>query len=292
LALQGIGNNVSLLEAAKTIAEELEDEHRIPVSFLIAGNRHHAAAQIASQVLSKSHDKDIPGLDKWLLRPFPGVPIMIVILLSLLCAVFFIGTFTEELIVEAFDTWILYPLAEACLDPFVYELLFSVIIAIQAGLGIAFPFIFTFYLLMSLVEDTGYMSRIAFLADRIMHRFGLHGQAIIPMVLGLGCNVPAIMSIRQIGTKRERHIAAFLITMVPCSARTVIIAGIVATFIGLFAALSIYLIIFFLILLSGLILSKIIPGTQLGWFLKYHRCGSLPYPWSLHGHGSISENFF
>ena len=268
LALQGIGNNVSLLEAAKTIAEKLEDEHRIPVSFLIAGNRHHAAAQIASQVLSKSHDKDIPGLDKWLLRPFPGVPIMIVILLSLLCAVFFIGTFTEELIVEAFDTWILYPLAEACLDPFVYELLFSVIIAIQAGLGIAFPFIFTFYLLMSLVEDTGYMSRIAFLADRIMHRFGLHGQAIIPMVLGLGCNVPAIMSIRQIGTKRERHIAAFLITMVPCSARTVIIAGIVATFIGLFAALSIYLIIFFLILLSGLILSKIIPGTQLGMVLE------------------------
>lgn len=160
------------------------------------------------------------------------------------------------------------PLADTSLDPLVYELIFSFVIAIQAGLGIAFPFVFTFYLLMSVVEDTGYMSRIAFLADRIMHRFGLHGQAIIPMVLGLGCNVPAIMAIRQIGTKRERHIAAFLITMVPCSARTVIIAGIVSVFVGLYAALSIYLIIFSLILLSGLFLSKITPGTQLGMVLE------------------------
>ena len=152
--------------------------------------------------------------------------------------------------------------------PLVYEILFSFIIAIQAGLGIAFPFVFTFYLLMSVVEDTGYMSRIAFLADRIMHRFGLHGQAIIPMVLGLGCNVPAIMAIRQIGTKRERHIAAFLITMVPCSARTVIIAGIVSVFIGIYAAISIYLIILALILLTGLVLSKVTPGTQLGMVLE------------------------
>ena len=69
--------------------------------------------------------------------------------------------------------------------------------------------------LMSVVEDTGY-EQDCISADRIMHRFGLHGQAIIPMVLG-GCNVPAIMAIRQIGTKRERHIG-LLITMVPCSA--------------------------------------------------------------------------
>jgi ferrous iron transport protein B len=88
------------------------------------------------------------------------------------------------------------------------------------------------------------------------------------MILGLGCNVPAIMAIRQIGTKRERHIAAFLITMVPCSARTVIIAGIVSVFVGLFAALSIYLIIFILILLSGLLLSRFTPGTQMGMVLE------------------------
>jgi len=268
LALQGIGTDPSLLEAARTIAGELEEEHRMPVSSLLAGNRHHAASEIHHHVVSKAPGKEMRGLDSWLLTPFPGVLIMAGILLSMLLAVFFIGSFFEELIVEACDIWVLGPLAGASLDPLVYELIFSFVIAIQAGLGIAFPFVFTFYLLMSVVEDTGYMSRIAFLADRIMHRFGLHGQAIIPMVLGLGCNVPAIMAIRQIGTKRERHIAAFLITMVPCSARTVIIAGIVSVFVGLYAALSIYLIIFSLILLSGLFLSKITPGTQLGMVLE------------------------
>jgi ferrous iron transport protein B len=268
LALQGIGTDPSLLEAARTIAGELEEEHRMPVSSLLAGNRHHAASEIHHHVVSKAPGKEMRGLDSWLLTPFPGVLIMAGILLSMLLAVFFIGSFFEELIVEVCDIWVLGPLAGASLDPLVYELIFSFVIAIQAGLGIAFPFVFTFYLLMSVVEDTGYMSRIAFLADRIMHRFGLHGQAIIPMVLGLGCNVPAIMAIRQIGTKRERHIAAFLITMVPCSARTVIIAGIVSVFVGLYAALSIYLIIFSLILLSGLFLSKITPGTQLGMVLE------------------------
>ena len=268
LALQGIGTDATLLEAAKTISGEMDEEHRMPVSSILAGNRHHAASEIKQRIVTKTPGKETFGLDNWLLKPFPGIPLMVGILLSMLLAVFFIGSFFEELIVEAFEIWVLAPLAAASLDPLVYEILFSFIIAIQAGLGIAFPFVFTFYLLMSVVEDTGYMSRIAFLADRIMHRFGLHGQAIIPMVLGLGCNVPAIMAIRQIGTKRERHIAAFLITMVPCSARTVIIAGIVAVFIGLYAAISIYLIILALILLTGLILSKVTPGTQLGMVLE------------------------
>ncbi|MDD3573846.1 ferrous iron transport protein B [Methanospirillum sp.] len=268
LALQGIGTDPSLLEAAKTISSEMDEEHRMPVSMLLAGNRHHAASEIKQKIVTKTPVKEMFGLDNWLLKPFPGIPIMVLTLLTMLLAVFFIGSFFEELIVEAFEIWVLAPLAAASLDPLVYELLFSFIIAIQAGLGIAFPFVFTFYLLMSVIEDTGYMSRIAFLADRIMHKFGLHGQAIIPMVLGLGCNVPAIMAIRQIGTKRERHIAAFLITMVPCSARTVIIAGIVSVFVGLYAALSIYLVILVLILLTGFILSRFTPGNQLGMVLE------------------------
>ena len=94
----------------------------------------------------------------------------------------------------------------------------------EAGLGIAFPYVFVFYILISVLEDTGYMTRAAFLADRAMHNIGMHGQAPIPMVLGFGCNVPAIMAIRQF-SEREKIIASFLITMVPCSARTVIIAG-------------------------------------------------------------------
>lgn len=268
LALQGTGTDASLLEAAETIRVEIEEEHQMPVSQIIAGNRHHAAATIFREVVSPVQARGMHGPDTWLLRPFPGVPVMVTILLSMLLTVFFFGSYCEELIVAACNQWIILPLQAASLDPLLYQVLFSIVIAIQAGIGIAFPFIFTFYILISIVEDTGYMSRIAFLADRIMHRFGLHGQAIIPMVLGLGCNVPAIMAIRQIGTRRERQIAAFLITMVPCSARTVIIAGIVAVFVGIFAALSIYLVILVILLLTGLLLSRFVPGIQLGMVLE------------------------
>jgi ferrous iron transport protein B len=112
------------------------------------------------------------------------------------------------------------------------------------------------------------MTRAAFLADRAMHRLGLHGEALIPMVIGFGCTVPAIMSIRILKTRREKTIAAFLITMIPCSARTVVIAGIVAAFIGLFWAFTIYLIIFVLIIVTALLLSRITPGEQFGMIVE------------------------
>jgi ferrous iron transport protein B len=101
-----------------------------------------------------------------------------------------------------------------------------------------------------------------------MHRLGMHGQAVIPIVLGFGCNVPAVMSIRLLRTRRERFIASFLVTMVPCSARTVVIAGVLAAFVGLPAAFSIYLIIFVLLVLTGFFLSRIAPGEQFGMIME------------------------
>jgi ferrous iron transport protein B len=268
LSLQGIGTDPVLMEAAATIVPEIVNEHRMSVHQLIAANRHHAASRISAAVLTRN----TPGLfsdpDQYLTKALPGIPIMLIFLASMLTTVFVIGSYLEEIIVGIFEFLIVSPIRGAGLDPLISEVLLSLAIAIQAGLGVAFPYVFTFYLLISLVEDSGYMTRIAFLADRVMHRFGLHGQAIIPMVLGLGCNVPAIMGIRQLGTKRERTIAAVLITMVPCSARTVIIAGIVAAFIGVAAALSLYLIVFLLIIATGVILSRITPGTPLGMVLE------------------------
>jgi ferrous iron transport protein B len=268
LALQGIGSDPVLMDAANTLIPEIIDEHRMSAHQLIAANRHHAASRIAEEVIRVEKVRPKKDPDRYLTRAFPGVPIMVLILTSMLSLVFFIGSLLEEMVVEAFEFGLIHPIQAAGFDPLIYQILFSLAIAIQAGIGIAFPFVFTFYLLISMVEDSGYMTRIAFLADRMMHRFGLHGQAIIPMVLGLGCNVPAIMGIRQLGTRRERTIAAFLITMVPCSARTVIIAGIVAAFVGILAALSLYLIVFILILITGVILARITPGNQMGMVLE------------------------
>ncbi len=268
LALEEIETNDELRDAADTIIQEIENEHRMSVHQIIAANRHHAAKNLANSVIEQTEVRERAGFDRFLTRIFPGIPILILIITGMLFSVFILGTWMEEQIVILFDNFFIDPLLISDLDPFLKELLFSVLIAIEAGIGIAFPFVLTFYLLMSYIEDTGYMTRAAFLADRTMHHFGLHGQAIIPMVLGFGCNVPAIMGIRNLTSKRERIIASFLITMVPCSARTVIIAGIVATFIGIAYAFSIYAIILVLLIITGYVFSRIIPGQQLGMVLE------------------------
>ena len=188
--------------------------------------------------------------------------------MGILLTVFLIGSWLEEAIVSLIDTFLLQPFLAAGFPPLAEQLGVSIILAIQAGLGIAFPFILTFYLFIAVLEDSGYLTRAAFLADRTLHRVGMHGQGIIPLVLGFGCNVPAIMSIRLLRTKRERLIASFLITLIPCSARTVIIAGLVAAFVGLWAAMSVYLLVFVIILITGLVLSRVTPGEQYGMILE------------------------
>ncbi|MFA4825494.1 MAG: ferrous iron transport protein B [Methanoregula sp.] len=268
LALQGSGNDPVLLDAAGAIAQEIGMRHRMSVGQIIATNRHNFARDIATAAVHTSAQKKPYDLDSLLTRTIPGIPILCTILFLLLLSVFLIGSWMEGIIVAAFTTSIITPFTALALPPLWNQIGFSLLVALQAGFGIAFPFVFTFYIGLSLLEDTGYMTRAAFLADRAMHRIGLHGEAIIPMVIGFGCTVPAIMSLRLLKTRREQTIAAFLVTMIPCSARTVVIAGIVAAFVGIIWAFSIYLIVFVLLILTAVVLSRITPGEQFGMIVE------------------------
>ena len=266
-ALQGIGDDPELLETAGAVGEEIGRRHRMSAGQIIATNRHNHARTIADETTSPAGGMGA-GIDRLLTRTVPGVPILVGVLLGMLLVVFLVGGVLEGYIVQAFQVLLLDPLAALDLPPLVDVVLRSVVLALQAGLGIAFPYIFTFFILLAILEDSGYMSRAAFLADRAMHRMGIHGEAIVPLILGFGCNVPAIMGTRLLATRRERIIAAFMITMVPCSARTVVISGIVASFVSLAAAFSIYFVVLGLIVLTGLVLSRVAPGPQLGMVLE------------------------
>jgi len=134
--------------------------------------------------------------------------------------------------------------------------------------GMVLPYVVSFYLILSLLEDIGYLPRLAILLDNLLHRLGLHGYAIIPMLLGFGCNVPGILSTRVLESKRERFIAATLISIgVPCVPLQAMIFGLLGKFGGFYVA-GVYLVLFSLILIIGLILNRAIKGFSPEFLLE------------------------
>jgi len=127
-------------------------------------------------------------------------------------------------------------------------------------LGAVLPYIVSFYLALGILEDVGYLPRLAILMDTIMHRLGLHGYAIIPTILGFGCNVPGIMATRILESRRERFIAATLISIgIPCAALQAMIIGLVGQHGGQYVAM-VYGSLFVSWLIIGLILNHAVKG--------------------------------
>ncbi|MFC1933577.1 FeoB small GTPase domain-containing protein [Chloroflexota bacterium] len=127
-------------------------------------------------------------------------------------------------------------------------------------IAMVLPYIVSFYLVLGLLEDTGYLPRLAVLMDTIMHRLGLHGYAIIPSMLGLGCNVPAILATRILESKRERFIAATLISIaIPCAALQAMIFGLVGQHGGQYVAI-VYGTLFIVWVTLGIILNRLTRG--------------------------------
>ena len=122
------------------------------------------------------------------------------------------------------------------------------------------PYIISFYLVLGLLEDTGYLPRLAVLMDTVMHRLGLHGYAIIPTLLGFGCNVPAVLATRILESKRERFIAATLVSIaVPCAALQAMIFGLVGQHGGQYVAI-VYGTLFVVWIILGIILNHVVKG--------------------------------
>jgi ferrous iron transport protein B len=134
--------------------------------------------------------------------------------------------------------------------------------------GMVLPYVISFYFILSLLEDIGYLPRLAILLDNVLHRLGLHGYAIIPVLLGFGCNVPGILSTRVLESKRERFIASTIISIgVPCVPLQAMIFGLLGAFGGYYVG-GIYLVLFCLILMLGLILNRIMPGYSPEFLLE------------------------
>ena len=142
-----------------------------------------------------------------------------------------------------------------------------------AGVTLIIPYVLPFYLILAFIEDSGYLTRISVMLDRGMHKLGLHGKAVIPLILGYGCNVPAVYSCRIMETPKQKTLLAFLVTLVPCTARTVVILGLVAAFVNIWWALGLYVFDIILIIVVGRIAFKVMPGESVGLIMEmadYH----------------------
>ncbi len=134
--------------------------------------------------------------------------------------------------------------------------------------GMVLPYVIAFYFILSLLEDIGYLPRLAILLDNLMHTLGLHGFAVIPILLGFGCNVPGILATRVLESKRERFIASTLISIgVPCVPLQAMIFGLLGKYGGFYVA-GVYLVLFSLVLILGVIMNKTVSGYSPEFLLE------------------------
>ena len=134
--------------------------------------------------------------------------------------------------------------------------------------GMVLPYIVAFYIILSILEDSGYLPRLATLTDNIFHKLGMHGHGIVPVFLGLGCNVPGALAARNLDTRKQRFISATLMVIsVPCMAQTAMIFGVLGQF-GVRYIFLVFFILMVIYIMTGLILNRLVKGESPEIFLE------------------------
>jgi ferrous iron transport protein B len=265
--------DVKILEEITSAQKSLEESHGRPSDVVISSERHALAINIFDEVttVGKPRITFRDKLDKVLMHQYLGYVFLALILYLFFNIVFSLGAVIESPIINFFEKSVI-PAARMRLGTGLAQYLFiGVIQGFAGGIGIVLPYLIPFLIGLAVMEDAGYLPRIAFLMDTFLHRMGLHGKSILPLILGYGCNVPAVMGTRILESDRDRYITAVLATMVPCAARTTIILGLVAFFISPAAALGIYILNIVVIALSGTFLARSMPEITPGLILEVPR---------------------
>lgn len=273
-AVGRIAAGEDVLKEVAVAASVLRVARMEPAATTIARERHGLAGVIADDVVTvRPERRGRRTLRALAVSPVTGVPILLLMLAGVFGFLFFAGermstafsAFWEALVSPAITGAVQ---AVAGTGAVARTLLWGLDAGAEASLAIGIPYILTFYFLLALLEDSGYLNSVAFLADRTMHRFGLHGRAVVPLVAAAGCNVPAILATRSLASDRERVIASTLITMVPCSARTAVVLGAVSHYIGAGPALGVFCVVGLVNVGTGLALDRILPGHSSGLVME------------------------
>ena len=263
-----VASSESVIKASEALAAEISAIHNELSFAVIASERYGLASKIANEVQRQTEVRTtVSDRLEWITthRVF-GYVTSAAVIAGLLVWTFSIGNLLSGLFSAGLS---FFAPVDPALSGSIQGILWNGVWGgVVAGLTLIIPFVVPFYLMLAMIEDSGILTRVAFMMDSAMHKIGLHGKALIPLILGYGCNVPAIRACRIMETKRERLLATFAITFAPCTARTIVILGLVAVFLGPWWALSLYAVDIALIFILGRIALKVVPGQSTGLIME------------------------
>ncbi len=223
------------------------------------------ASQVDRRVAVKPRLAD--RLGRLVTTPWPGLPLFVAITLASLVSTMIVGTLLATVLAGAWGAFVspgLTSLVTAAVP--VPALAPAILWALDSGLlamlSVGLPFVLCFYLILAVLEDSGYLATAAVLSDRLFNALGLPGRAAIPVLAATGCNVPAIYGTRVLDSRRERLLASFLIVLTPCSARSAVVVAALAPFAGPVAALAAFGVVALVAIGAGLGANALVPGRQ------------------------------
>jgi ferrous iron transport protein B len=266
------------------IKKNIDDTRRKyshPLNFIINRKRQWESKQIATNTMTYPSEVKLTfreRLSRLMMRPLTGVPILLLVLYFGLYQ--FVGVFGAQTLVDFLEEVVF----GEYLNPFIIGLFSTYIpygsiqelfvgeygiitLGIRYAVALILPIVGTFFIAFSIIEDTGYLPRMALLIDRVFKKIGLNGRAVIPMILGLGCSTMATIVTRTLETKRERVIATLLLALaIPCSAQLGVLLGIMAG--NPFATLIWVIIVVMIFLLVGFLTAQLLPGERPSFYME------------------------
>lgn len=269
--IQPLGDSAEIFQHRDTAAQRVKEETHNDCETAIMDAKYgfiHGALEESGYTTGDKKDtyQTTHLIDKILTNKYLGFPIFFLILLLMFTATFVIGQYPMDWI-DAGVAWLGDFISQNMPNGPVKAMLVDGVIGGVGAVIVFLPQILILYFFISYMEDSGYMARAAFIMDRLMHKMGLHGKSFIPLIMGFGCNVPAVMSTRTIESQRSRLITMLILPLMSCSARLPIYVMITGSFFALkyrsLAMLSLYVIgVLMAIVMSRLFSAFVVKGED------------------------------
>ena len=241
-----------------------------PADAAVSAARHAASLTLFERVAHVARPRADwrEQVDRVAMHPFWGYAVLLGVFLGFFRLIFNVGKLGEDRILKVFDALVAALAQHMNAQGPLYAAVKGAVLGTAGAVAIVLPYLLPFLVGLAILEDIGYLSRVGYLMDAAMHRLGLHGTATLPILVGYGCSVPAVMATRILTSRRDRFIAAVLAVLVPCSARMTVIFALVGFYLGANYALGIYVLNIIVVALSGHLLARLWPEISPGMLME------------------------